>query len=115
MDVTPECCERMLRMLNVYWQQHGNSEELYGSPLRISETIRARILRLAGHFTSRNEGTASKVLLWEPQQGHPNRGRPRTTYIDTIKSDTGLDKEIRDAKLNQIVWKDFIRTARDNS
>ena len=56
-------------------------------------------------------------MLWEPQQGHPNRGRPRTTYIDTIKADTGLDntKEIRDAMLNQIVWKDFIRTARDNS
>ena len=108
----------MLRTaLKVYWQQHGNSEELYGSPLRISETIRARRLRLAGHCTGRNEETASKVLLWEPQQGHPNRGRLRTTYIDTIKADTGLDntKEIRDAMLNQIVWNDFIRTARDNS
>ena len=34
-----------------------------------------------------------------------------------IKADTGLDntKEIRDAILNQIVWKDFIRTVRNNS
>ena len=56
------------------------------------------------------------MLLWEPQHGHPNRGRPRTTYIDTIKADTGLDntKEIRDAMLNQVVLKDFIRTAWDN-
>ena len=108
----------MLRAaLNVHWQRHMNSKELYGNLLSISETIRARRLRLAGHFISRNEETASKVLLWEPQQGHPNRGRPRTTYIDTIKADTGLDntKEIRHAMLNQIVWKDFIRTARDNS
>ena len=95
----------------------GTARSCTGAPLRISETIRARRLRLAGHFTSRNEETASKVLLLEPQKGHPNRGRPRTTYIDTIKADTGLDntKEIRDAMLNQIVWKDFIRTARDNS
>ena len=56
-----------------------------------------------------NEETASNVLFWEPQNGHPDRGRPRTTYIDTIKADSGLDdtKEIRDAKLDQVVWKDF--------
>ena len=94
-----------------------NNEELYGSLPRISETIRGRRLRLAGHCTCHNEETASKVLAWEPQHSHPNRGRPRTTYIHIIKADTGLDntKEIRDAMLNQVVWKDFIRTARANS
>ena len=53
----------------------------------------------------------------EPQHGHPNRGRPRTTYIDTIKADTGLDNttEIRDAMLDQVVWKDFVRMAQDDS
>ena len=57
----------------------------------------------------RNEETASNVLFWEPQHGHSDRGRPRTTYIDTIKADSGLDdtKEIRDAMLDQVVWKDF--------
>ena len=93
-----------------------NNEELYGSPLRISETICARRLRSDGHCARHNEETASKVLLWEPQYGHPNRGRPRTTYIDTIKADTGLDntKEIRDAILKPVMWKDFIRMAWDN-
>jgi len=64
-----------------------------------------------------NEETASKVLLWEPQHGHPNQGKHRTIYIDTIKAESGLDdtKEIRDAVLDQVVWKDFIWTARDNS
>ena len=49
------------------------------------------------------------MLFWEPQHGHRDRGRPRTTYIDTIKADSGLDdtKEIRDAMLDQVVWKDF--------
>ena len=56
-----------------------------------------------------NEETASNVLFLEPQHGDPDRGRPRTTYIDTIKADSGLDntKEIRDAMLDQVVWKDF--------
>ena len=94
-----------------------NNEELYGSLSRVSETIRGRRLRLAGHSACHSEETASKLLVWEPQHGHPNRGRPRTTYIDIIKADAGLDntKEIRDAMLNQVVWKDFIRTARANS
>ena len=85
------CYTRMMRTaLNVHWQQHMN-EELYGSLPRISETIRARRLRLPGHRRRHNEETASKVLLGNvPQKSHPNRGRPRTTYIDTIKADTGL-------------------------
>ena len=112
------CYTRMLRTaLNVQWQQHMNNQELYGSLPRVSEKIRVRRLRLAGHCARHNEEIASKALLWEPQHGHPNRGRRRTTYIDTIKADTILDntKEIRDAMLDQVVWKDFIRTARDDS
>ena len=37
--------------------------------------------------------------------------------FDTIKADTQLDntKEIRDAMLDQVVWKDFIRTALEDS
>ena len=112
------CYTRMLRTaLNVQWQQHMNNQELYGSLRRVSEKIRVRRLRLAGHCARHNEEIASKALLWEPQHGHPNRGRRRTTYIDTIKADTILDntKEIRGAMLDQVVWKDFIRTARDDS
>ena len=65
-----------------------NNQELYGSLPRVSEKIRVRRLRLAGHCALHNEEIASKALLWEPQHGHPNRGRRRTTYIDTIKADT---------------------------
>ena len=112
------CYTRMLRTaLNEQWQQHMNNQELYGSLPRVSEKIRVRRLRLAGHCARHNEEIASKALHGEPQHGHPNRGRRRTTYIDTIKADTILDntKEIRDAMLDQVVWKDFIRTARDDS
>ena len=60
-----------------------------------------------------------KCFFVKPQYGPPNRSKPRsrTTYIDTIKADTGLDntKEIRDAMLDQVVWKDFFRRTWDDS
>ena len=58
-----------------------------------------------------------KCFFGKPQHGHPNRSKPKTTYIDTIKADTGLDntREIRHAMLDQVMWKDFIRTAWDDS
>ena len=54
--------------------------------------------------------------VWAPQHGHPNRGRPRTTYIDTMRADSGLDntKETRDAMLHQVVRNDFVRMAQDD-
>ena len=58
------------------------------------------------------------MLLWEPQHGHPKRGRPRTTYIENIEADcTGLDntKEIRDTMLDQVMWKYFVCMAQDES
>ena len=45
----------------------NNIQELFGSLPRVSETIRARRLRFAGHCACHNEENASKVLLWEPQ------------------------------------------------
>ena len=38
-------------------------------------------------------------------------------YLNPALNNSALDntKEIRDAMLDQVVWKDFIRTARDDS
>ena len=75
-----------------------NNQELFGSLPRVSETIRARRLRFAGHCTRHNEDTASKVLLWEPQHDQELH----------FKADTGLDnnKEKRNPRLEKVVWKD---------
>ena len=58
-------CKWMLHQnaANVHWQQRINNQELYGSLPRVSETIRARRFRSAGHCARHNEGTASKALL----------------------------------------------------
>ena len=88
-------------------QQHMNNQELFGSLPRVSETIRSRTLRFAGQCARHNEETASKVLLSEPQHDQELH----------FKADTGLDntKELRNPMLDQVVWKDYIRSTRDDS
>ena len=38
-----------------------------------------------------SEKEASKLVLWIPTDGHPNRGRRRVTYIDNLLQDTDLE------------------------
>jgi hypothetical protein len=81
----------MLRCaLNISWKSHTTNEVLYGNIPKLSETITAHELRLAGHCVRHPELEAAKLDLWAPQQGTSNRGRKRTDYIDTLKADTGL-------------------------
>ena len=81
---------RMLRKaLNVHWSSHTPNDELYGNLPRVSSTIAARRLRLAGHCFRHPELSAQPLVLWEPTHGRRGRGRPKATFVDTLKRDTG--------------------------
>ena len=81
---------RLLRSaLNISWTDHVNNEVLYGSLPKVTSKIRERRMSLTGHCCRHNEEEASKVLLWQPDRGQPNRGRRRNTYSDTLLNDTG--------------------------
>ena len=71
-------------------------------------------MRLAGHCVRHPELTASEMILWEPIHGKKSRGRPHTTYIDTLKRDTGLNStmEIKTLMLDRDQWKEAIRNSR---
>ena len=51
-----------------------------------------------------------KLVLWEPTHGHRGRGRPYTTYIDTLKRDTGAFEasEIAALMADKRLWKDLV-------
>ena len=86
------CYTRMLRMalnINQYVMRITNSE-LYGDLPKVSSKIAQRRLRLAGHAQRHPELTLHSVLLWEPAHGRAGRGRPKQTFIDTLRADTGL-------------------------
>jgi len=106
---------RMLRAaLNVSWVDHVRSPELYGYLPRLSDTIRQRRMRLAGHCVRHPELTASEMILWEPTHGKKSRGRPQATYIDTLKRDTGLTSttEIKTLMMDKDEWRAVVRSSR---
>jgi len=82
---------RLLRhALNIDWRQHIANEELYGDLPRISETIKKRRLRLAGHCWRSNEAAAN-LVLWKPQHGQKKPGRPKLDYATLLSEDAGLN------------------------
>ena len=71
---------RMLRdVLNISWRRHPTKAQLYGFIPPISDILRERRLRFAGHCWRAKQELASDLLLWTPRQGQFRVGRPATT------------------------------------
>ena len=101
------CYTRLLRtVFNVNWKQHITNKELYGSLPKVSEKIRDRRLRFAGHCCRSTEEPISRLLLWRPKHGKRKAGRPTITYTDVLQQDTGLETtDMRTAMLDRSVWR----------
>ena len=99
---------RMLRKaLNVHWSSHTPNEVLYGELPRVSNKIACRRLQLAGHCYRHPELSTQPLVLWEPCHGHRGRGRPRATYTDTLKRDTGASNtsELASLMTDRKIWR----------
>ena len=50
---------------------------------------------------------ANIVVLWEPLEGTRNRGQQKTTFIDNLLQDTGLENslELKSIMENRLEWK----------
>ena len=102
------CYTRMLRMaVNVSWKNHLTNEQLYGDLQKVSTKVRQRRLRLAGHCVRHSEEEASKLVLWQPTEGRPSRGRRRVTYIDNPLQDTVMEntQELRESMIDRERWR----------
>ena len=85
---------RMLRaVLGVSWNDHMTNKELYGKLTKLTDQLQIRRLKFIGHCWRRKEEVINKVLMWEPKHGRQRRGRPPITYLDQLRSDTGLRRE----------------------
>ena len=101
---------KMLRMvLGVSWKDKLQNKLLYGKLPRVSEKIRSRRLKLAGHCIRHPELVASDLVLWEPSdvRGRAHRGRPKATYVATLQRDVGTEnkEELRSLMLDRDIWK----------
>ena len=106
---------RMLRSAqNVSWRDHITNKELYGSLPMLSIKVQERRMRLAGHCIRHIEEEASKLVLWQPRHGTTKRGRKKTTYVDTLLNDTGLEYvgEVRTVMMDRNSWRGMIHMVR---
>ena len=86
------CYTRLLRMaLNISWRQRLTNAELYQEIPPVTKKIQRRRMMLSGHCVRHNDECASDLVLWEPIEGTPNRGRKRISYVDNLIEDTGVN------------------------
>ena len=64
-------------------------KDLYGDLPRITDKIRERRLRFAGHYCRFKEEPVSRILNLNPTHGKRKPGRPNLTYIDFLKQGHG--------------------------
>ena len=102
---------RMLRTaLNISWNQKITNKELYGNLNKFTNTVRQRRLRLAGHVARDTSSPAHSLVVWEPQHGNANRGRPSKTFLDLLIKDTGLEttKELHSLMKDRNEWRKMV-------
>ena len=102
---------RMLqKALNIHWSSNIPNQQLYGELPAAGNKIASRRLQLAGHCYRHPELSTQNYYLWEPTYGHRGRGRPKTTYINTLMRDTGAFEASEIAALiaDKRLWKDVV-------
>ncbi|XP_071795689.1 uncharacterized protein [Asterias amurensis] len=101
------CYTRMQRIAqNASWRDHSTNLELYGNIPLLSEKIKERRLRLAGHCLRHPELPAIKAIVWEPTHGRRCPERPTKTMLKTLIEDAGVGKEeLFSCMQDRVVWR----------
>ena len=98
---------KMLRHVRNVKGQRITNRALYGNLKRISDEVRYRRLKLAGHVARGNQ-PVTLTLLWEPELKR-KRGRPQKTLKMILEEDTGLSsQELKRLMMNRERWRSFI-------
>ena len=101
---------KMLRMvLGVSWRDRISNDILYGNLPKLSDKIKSRRLKLAGHCIRHPELLACDLVTWEPeaQRGEAKRGRPKQSYLSTLIRDVGTKtkEELRTLMRDRDLWR----------
>ena len=102
----------MLRhVLNLKWNEKVNNDTLYGPVDKISNTIKSRRLKLAGHVFRDKSSPAHLTVTWMPPHGYANRGKPKTTFVDALLKDTSTSTipELESMMGDRKIWRSISR------
>ena len=108
---------RMLQaILNKFWRQHPTKQQLHGHLSPITKTIQVRRTRHAGHYWRGKDELISDALRWIPSHGREKFGRPATTYLHQLCTDTGFSLEDLPGRVNdRDEWRKRVRETRARS
>ena len=81
------------RVFGISWKSHTPNSIIYGNIPPVTDTIKTRRLRFAGHVYRLQDQAAQQLLFWQPSYGHRYSGRPYKTFSDVLQEDTGLDPD----------------------
>ena len=77
-----ETYTRILRaILNISWKEHPTKIRFYVNILPLTHIIRIRRTSFVGHRYRSEEEIIKEVLLWTPNHGTTQLGRPRKTSM----------------------------------
>jgi len=99
---------KMLRMvLGISWKDKVSNITLYGCLPRLSNKLRSRRLKMAGHCIRHPELLASDLVLWEPMHGRAQQGRPRQSYLSMLLKEVGTNskEELRTLMRDRDIWR----------
>jgi len=86
----------MRKILRVSWTAKKTNEWVLnkvGVKRELLGTVKARKLAYYGHTMRKQGNSLEKEIMQGTMPGARRRGRPRTAWIDNIKSGTGLSVE----------------------
>ena len=108
---------RMLRAIwNKSWRQHSTKQQLYGHLPTITQIIKVRRTRHAGHSWSSRAELVRDLLLWTSSHGRAKAVRPARTYIQQLCGDTGGSPEdLPEAMNDREGWRERVRVIRADS
>ena len=75
----------------------------------MTDTIKTRRLRFAGHVYRPIDQPAQQLLFWQPSYGNRYGGRPQKSFLDVLQEDTGLDPdELRWLMSDRDKWREAL-------
>ena len=94
-------------ILNISWRDKIPNKILYIGLPKISEVIRDRRMKIAGHCVRYTDEACHDLIFWQPINGKRNIGRQPITFIDNLKNDTELEdvEEIRNIMSDREDWR----------
>ena len=103
------------RVQNLSWKQHATIHQIYNGLPRISDVLRQRRVKFAGHCYHASSEVVSSLVLWRPKSTTTRRGR-KLSYPDMISRDTGIElQDLPVAMSHRPTWRSIVESISANA